>query len=78
MDRCGESVRFVSAAYTLDCWLPRKERKVTEAAIRQALDKTRVFAERQRLLKELWRVQCASAVEAIEARPQKVAGVIRA
>ena len=35
-----------------------------EAAIRQTLDKTRVFAERQKLLKELWRAECESAVKA--------------
>jgi hypothetical protein len=51
---------------------------VKEVAIKQALDKTQVFAERQRLLKELWRVQRASAVEAKEDRPRKDASVTQA
>ena len=48
----------------------KEKQQMTEAAIRQALDKTRVFAERQRLLKELWRAQCASAVKAKDGKPK--------
>jgi hypothetical protein len=43
---------------------------VTEAAIRQVLEKTRVFAERQRLLKKLWRAQCEATVQSKDVKPE--------
>lgn len=60
--------------------LETKEREVTEAAMRQVLDKTRKFAERQRLLKELWRAQGAASVKENEkdAQSQRDGGGTRA
>lgn len=55
-----------------------QETPVTESAIKQALDRTRVFAERQRLLKELWHVQRASVAKVKDGILPKDVGTTRA